>query len=282
MSFDLPHATRFIALATLVSALSPAVAHAQSDRERAGEHYKAGLKAAFAADYGEAIFQFKQGYALDPNGRFPYNLAIVNIKVGKFDEAIRYAREAEERDEDLDEDLRAKNSARLRALELRQRALSTAGAIKDSTTQAAAEICGDGLDNDANGRTDCADPACAMLPACGATPPPAGREGIGAVGWSGVGLAVAGVGLMGSSLYFNSKLRDLKNEDGTIPAENRDEAVRAQTIGLITLGSGGLLALVGTGMFVYALGSRSSGDEGAALELAPTPGGARVDMTWRW
>ena len=99
-------------------------AHAQQEPDnqaqaRAVEFYEAGLKAAFAGDYGEAIFEFKQGHQLAPNGLFTYNITIAYLKLDNFSDALRFARETANRARDLTPEQRAKNDARLHAISLR-------------------------------------------------------------------------------------------------------------------------------------------------------------------
>jgi len=240
-------------------------AWAQSDAEKAKAFYEEGVKAAYAGNYGEAIFQFKQGHALTPNGLFTYNITIAYLKTKNYEDAFRYARETEERNADLDEKQRARNLARISAITTRRHTLDAAVDISEALEKAQANKgqAGNGSDLVI---TD---------------PQPGGREGIGGVGYTGLGLTVIGSGLMLGSLYFNNKLKDLINEDGMIPAENEAEAVQARTTGLALLIGGGAVALTGVGMFVYALGSRSNGAK-ANLMLAPARDGGYMGVNVRF
>lgn len=256
MSLDRP---RRILLPLLVAlTLTPTLAHAQSeaDRERAAEFYQNGLKAAYAKDYGEAILQFKQGYKLDSNGLFAYNIAVANLKVGKPEEARRYARQAEARADDLNDKQRTRNLARIDAvgaiLGAQQVAQRVASAPDPAPIQTTSRASGE-------------------------------REGLGAIGWSGLGMTIVGAGMVGASTLFANRVGQLQEPDGTFAPENYDQAVRAQSTGLTLLISGGVIAVVGAGMFIYALGSRSGGaEEAATLQIAPTRGGGYMGLHLRF
>lgn len=261
------------ALALLVSlvtltALSSS-AWAQSDAEKAKGFYEEGVKAAYAGNYGEAIFQFKQGHKLAPNGLFTYNITIAYLKTKNYEDALRYARETEERQSDLDDSQRSRNMARMSAIVTRRNAINAADDIKESIKNAQANSGSNGGNGNNSNVTDTTK---------------SGRTGIGGIGYTGLGLTVVGSGLMLGSLYFNNQLKSLINEDGMIPAESEAEAVQYRTTGLALLVGGGAVALTGVGMFVYALGSRSSGASAnnTSLMLAPARGGGYMNFTVRF
>ncbi|MEC9442694.1 MAG: hypothetical protein VYE40_16490 [Myxococcota bacterium] len=235
-------------------------AWAQSDEEKARTFYEEGVKSAYAGNYGEAIYQFKQGHTLAPNGLFTYNITIAYLKTNNFDDALRYARETEERHGDLDEKLRTRNLARMSAIHTRRHTLDAAADISDALEKAQASKSTDATLTE---------------------PTTSGRSGLGGVGYAGLGITVLGSGLMLGSLYFNNKLKGYVNDDGTISAEDEAEAVKARTSGLALLISGSAVALTGVGMFVYALGSRNKGAK-ANLMLAPTRGGAAMGINVRF
>ncbi|CAN0438140.1 unnamed protein product [Laminaria digitata] len=241
----------------LIGALSTP-AWAQDDKAKARTYYEEGVKAAYAGNYGEAIFQFKQGYKLDPNGLFPYNITIAYLKTKNYEDALRFAVEAESRSKDLDQKQRTRNQARISSLSIRKSTLRVADDIKDlqskTVVKKGPEVTDPGKETE--------------------------RSGIGPLGWGGVTLTMLGGGLMGSSLYFNNKLKGYINEDGNTPPELEAEAVQARTTGLALLIAGGAVTLTGIGMFVYALGSRNSGK--ASLMLAPARGGGYMGMSVRF
>lgn len=232
-------------------------AHAQ-DKEAAAKYFQEGQQAYAGGDYGAAIFNFSQAYNEDPNGIFLYMTSLAYMKSNNFEKAIEFGKKTQAQASDLDPDKQARNEARLLAM---QHALATkqqtqltgvtvSQLIKDRAIQA---------------------------------PPAGARTGIGGVGWTGVGMMVAGSGLMLSSLYFNSKVSDLlvTGTDGEprVPSDKRDEVARYQLFGLTALGTGVVLTLVGGGLFVYALGSR---DKTATLQLMPTRGGAYTGLQLRF
>lgn len=255
-----PASNLFITLSLLLVSTLGLVpqAHAQ-DKEAAAKYFQEGQQAYAGGDYGAAIFNFSQAYNEDPNGIFLYMTSLAYMKSNNFDKAIEFGKKTQAQAADLDTDKQARNEARLfamqNALAARQQAqltgVSVADVLKDRATQ---------------------------------TPPDGGgRTGIGGVGWTGVGMMVAGSGLMLSSLYFNNRVSDLlvTGTDGEprVPSDKRDEVARYQLFGLTALGTGAVLTLVGGGLFVYALGSR---EKAATLQLMPTRGGAYTGLQLRF
>lgn len=113
--------------------MAPSV-QAQTAQEQAKTHYEAGIKAAIASDYVDAIYQFKQGHKLAPNGLFTYNITIAHIRLGNPREALTYARETSTSfASDLDETQTLRNGARLRALLLHQTATAIATESSEAT-----------------------------------------------------------------------------------------------------------------------------------------------------
>ena len=121
------------------------------------------------------------------------------------------------------------------------------------------------------------------------TPQPSAAEprGLGAVGWSGLGLVVTGGGLMAGSLYYSQQIKGLQvgeDEDGrpTVAPENKEEADLALRRGRILLLSGGGVTLLGLGLFAYGLGSRNKPKRSSALELqlAPSRTGGAIGFTY--
>ena len=241
-----------LACCVLLAALSPSAAYAQ-DREAAERFFFEGQQAYAGGEYGTAIFKFEQAYEADPNGIFLYMSSVSYLKSDNLEKALEFGRRAREKADDLDEDMRARNDARIHAIESgiqsRQSAQTTSALIGESRrlNAASAPVEGGG-----------------------------GRSGIGGVGWTGVTLTAVGAGLMLSSLYFERQVRDLTitDSDGMpkIPADREEEFNRARTTGLITLGSGAIVTLVGGGLLLYGLGSREPSGS-ATLQVAPARDG---------
>lgn len=96
---------------------------------RARAHYLEGLRAADREDWTGSIIAFKSGHALTPNALFTYNIAIAYINQGDFGQAYHYARETLAREEELTATLRARNRARLAAIERLERGQAVVGTI---------------------------------------------------------------------------------------------------------------------------------------------------------
>ena len=117
---------------------------------------------------------------------------------------------------------------------------------------------------------------------------PHGRSPLVTVGWitAGVGLVAAGVGVF-TGLSANRKFDDL---DKACPTRNRcaladleqkkDDVRRLETATNILLIGGGILAVAGISMVLFAPSAKNgNGGPTAALQFAPTLGGGHVALT---
>lgn len=224
------------ALLILLGGASPLMAQ---DKAAAAAYFEEGQAAYAGGDYGEAILKFAQAYQEDPNGIFLYMSSLAYLKSDNTEKALEFARRANEQSGDLDEDMRARNMARIQAIESARERRSTGQSVG---------VAMEPLLRQKNG-----------------SPP---RRGLGAVGWTGLGVTVVGTGMMLGSLYFDNKVKGYRDERGRTPQEFADEANQARFAGLTLLASGAILTLVGGGLFVYALGSREKGSD-VTLQLTP-------------
>ncbi len=229
--------------------LSSSAAFAQN-KEAAAKFFQEGQQAYAGGDYGAAIFKFSQAYQEDPNGIFLYMTSLAYLKSNNFDKAIEFAKKAQDQSADLDADMQARNLARLHAmthgLELKRHAQSTGVAISEVVTKQQDKQ----------------------------LKPPSETSGIGGLGWAGLGIGVAGVGLMAGSLYFNSKLKELDVDPSTpkvdVPQDQTTQATQYRTLGLTMLSSGAVFTIVGGGLFIYALGNKKNA---TTLQVMPTRDG---------
>ena len=235
-----------------------------ADKQKAVAAYKAGVEAFINKNYGAAIIRFKQGDNAYPTGDFRAALARAYAALGagellkgnskgaitEYDRALGYAR-ATELDESTRPERREANRPRIGAFTA-QRARGMAMIVaKDIGTS----------------RVN----ATTSLPA-------RSSEGIGTFGWTGLTLGVLGAGTLASSLYFNGKVSDFKDGDTSITQE---EAEDAQSTGRLLLGVGSAVTVIGFGMFLYALGTRSDGTA-IMWQLEPREGGAYAGAALSW
>jgi len=264
-----------LALPVIVSCtLCSAAAIAQtspSNKAAADTLYEEGIKSAIAGDYPSAVIHFQNGYKLDPDPRFLYNIAACYYRLDNFERASDYYQRVL-KSPNVSSEIYTKAASKLRALELQLSATTVSDQIKDGAGQANK---GDGAQ----------------------TPDPSKKpedEGFGGLGWAGVAVTAVGVGLMGASLIPNAGLSDqiAEYEDGVRldPSPSRDQsrydAIQSkQSTGKLLLFSGAGLTVVGASLVLYELASSSS-QEAAAQEtqgaLTPlfniSPDGAAVGI----
>lgn len=257
--------TQPIALPLLTCALValawPATARAQdADAQRKAEAkqlYQKGAQALLAGDHGAALFHLKAGQKLDPNGMFPYTIAIAYGRMGKYDEAIQNARQALSFS-DLPQDTRAKTEARLRVYLTARRSQALAASLAERQQP---------------------DPI--------TTPRPAPRKGLSGLGWAGIGATVVGAGLVTGAVITNTQVNDRLEDDGITvkPGATVDEVEALQQRGLIMLGAGGVLAVTGVILLVVDVASGPSATpepRAVTPTLGVAPGGAQVGVSIRF
>ena len=236
-------------------------AAAQEPPAEAVEFYQSGLKAYVAGEYSEAVLQFQQGYQIDPNPAFLFNIARAYYKLGDHAKALEYSLQA--RSSTLpDENMEQENTALIPAFRTRlmaERVAENVARVRAEQERAAQE----------QGRRD------------PVTIRQTSESGFGAVGWSGVALSVVGAGMLGASLYYNALVSDYDPDDPNSEVDF-DDAQTYQSTGRVLLIAGGGVTLVGLGMILYGIGSSSS-DATSTLQLAPMGEDvAYVGGAWRW
>lgn len=232
--------------------------------------YEEGLKSAVAGDYPSAVIHFQNGYKLDPDPRFLYNIAACYYRLDNFDRASDYYQRVL-KSTNVSTDIHTKAASKLRAMEVQLSSASVSDRIKNNAGQA-----NKGGPTKAPGPTK-DDKA----------------EGFGGLGWAGVAVTAVGVGLMGASLIPNAGLSDQikEYEDGVRldPNPSRDKSrydaiQNKQSTGKLLLFSGAGLTVVGAGLVLFELATSSSQEAAAPQDasLSPlfhiSPDGAAVGM----
>lgn len=254
-------------------------AFAQDDKERAQKLYKEGAEAFYTDDYPLAIMKFKSGHSLDPNPMFLYNIAVSYGRLGNVDEAYRYAEQADEGG--LPKEADHKNKARLRSWGTELAATSLAESIGGPTDAVAACttdsecVGGETCDTDRNVCVASADVAASTTTDSGG--------GLGALGWTGVVLGTAGVGLVVTALVMDASLSsDFDELDAARAAGDRERAETlesdiesSQSTGKILLFAGAGAAVVGGTLLVIDLLDSEKGESASIVPLlGPNQAGA--------
>ncbi len=224
----------------------PSIAEAQTDQERAQEHFRAGAEHFFEERFGRALVEFRQAYQLSPHPMILYNKCLAFIRLENHQSAYDRCYRASEMP-GLPEAESLRNSARLAGLTVVITAHEVADAV--AATQVAVEDPGPG-------------------------PPgrPQDDPGLSGMSIAGLATAVGGVGLMTYAgvvhMGLNDKIATIETTNDTAEFDRLDQEIRQdQQRGQIALYAGAGLAVVGTTLFL--LGRRSAADE-PALTVSPT------------
>lgn len=267
------HLRALIFIAALGATALPTSAQAQQPPggEKAEAYYNKGVDAFFNKEYSQAITYFQRAHTLDPNPVVLYNISLAHAKLGNVPEALGAALEAQKMG-GLPEDTTLKNQARIRAF---QRALTAEKLSKTLASRAAV----------ATAEPPTAPPA-----------QPAERDGMGVLGWTGIGIAgagvatLAGVGVLNFMLADDVDAYDKARAAGDFDTANTlyDDINDRQSIGQIMLYSGiGLVAVGGALWAVDYFGVMESTprDESrarTALFGTVAPGHASVQAQWQF
>ena len=202
-----------------------------------------------AKRWDQAALKFRKAYAVLPDALFLYNLAKALQKLENYEAALgalKRARDQEERP--LPPDIVAKVPAFLAELEV------SLAAQQEAQQEAKEEE--KAVDIDVVASTD---------------PPPQQKEGLGTLGWVGIGGLVAGSGLMvfGGILAseVSKEVDRVKTEPGQTPEQfqaDRDAVQGEQRTAQIVFYSGMGVALLGAGLVGWTLFSTKK--EGASEE----------------
>lgn len=241
-----------VALALLFCAalVLPSTVHAQEVAD-AQAYFEAGAAAYFEGKYAEALVQFKKAQDTVPNALFLYNIALCNLKLSRYREALSAAIEAR-RTGTLEPREAMQNEARIDAI----RTIQTAQARGEAMSAVATT----------------SDPTDVVTTEAA---PPAETPNWGALGWVGVVATTAGAGLLSGTLVVELGLQN-KWDDytaagaaGETAEYNRlkGEIEDGQRLGKILLLSGAGLAAVGLTLIVVELATGP--EETVTLRLGP-------------
>lgn len=243
-------------------AMAPAEAQAQPSAEqkaRADALYNEGAKLFVEKKYPEAILRFKNSHKIDSSPKTLYNIALCYGRLGEFSEAVDFAKSASQA-QAASKALQRKALARLKGFERALQATRVAKAIESPSIVKV------------------------IPPKKGDTTPEGSSFGM--LGWSGVGVSVLGVGLMGGALLVNGglgqEIDDYEEEARNDPNPPRDSArfdeiSSSQTTGKVLLFSGAGLAAAGVTLILVDLLSDSDSQATQARVtplLAPSKNGA--------
>ena len=259
--------TRFLVpMLLFVSLLLPEAAMAQ-DREREAQvYFEKGAAYYFEGEYGQALVQFKKGHATLPNALFQYNIALCNLKLERYREALNAARDAE-RMGGLGPNEQTLNRSRIAAIPRIQTATTVAEAVARS-----ADTSSDVADADVSQGTE------------------SGGGGFGGVGWAGVAFTTVGVGLLvgavGVEVALQSKWEEFNEsaESGDTARfeELKGEIERRQRTGKILLYSGLGASAIGVTLLIAEWVSYPSSDDKQVSVFVTPQGDFGVGAAFRF
>lgn len=212
------------------------VAMAQTDDERkaaADKLYTKGVEAVISKNYPRAIIHFQNGYNIDPDPKFLYNVSVCYGRLKDYQKGITFAQRVIGADRSTPK-LLAKATSRMRSFQTILAAQGTAVAIKDKP---------------------------AVIKPIDTKP----KDGnFGTVGWIGVAGAGVGAALLGTAMFYSAGLGDdiqqyeddVRSDPNPTRDQKRfDELESRQGTGQMLLYSGAGLTALGVGLIVYELAS---------------------------
>lgn len=246
----------------------------------AADHYRRGQQLYSEGKYEESARELRRAYDRASYPLLLYNIALAEWRAGRLVRALETASRAE--DVGLPQGIVPKNRALVRGLETRLRAAEVA----DRAARAAASA-------DASSATTSSPAASDNAPTSSST------DGLGAGGWTGIGLTTAGLGALGGALWVDRRMAT-KFDSYRRAARNRRldeynrlnrELKQQRTTGLVLLGTGAVATGVGAYLLLHhGLGSggtrpaRTRNSRLPRMRLAPSAGpdhlGAMLRIRW--
>ncbi len=229
-----PSPTHALVCAALLATLSYTQdAYAQSC-STGGACYEAGQALLVEGEFGKAIIQFNKGYNIDRNGAFLVNIALCYAGLEKYDRAISYARDAQTHE--LPPQLSVYNSAKLASYLVIDSSLSSSEDVARAVALA---------------KNIVEDPGDTKGPGDGKT---SDSGGLGVLGFTGIGVGVVGLGLLGGSAYVGSVYQEqLDRVKARDPTQSREEAEETRQTGLLLVGVGTGATILGVGLVAFDL-----------------------------
>jgi len=237
----------FISILLTISVIGDALAQARTVNDAAAL-YQRGAEEYVRGNYVAALSLFQQGYDLEPNGMFLYNISLVYGKMDNYVEALRYAERAE--NTGLPPEASARNLPRVAAYRV---ILNARDQIDSEETPVCPKSCGDGKACDLETGL-CVDVAETPLVGASSAKPTW-------LGWSGLGVTLVGAAFITVALLQDASLANELAEYDRLVNSGEGEAARAkkaeiedaQFIGKGFLYAGSAFAALGVGLFIFDL-----------------------------
>lgn len=245
--------------------------------ELAQQYFDEGASFFIEGNYARAILSFRRAFDQRPDPMILYNMSLAHSRLGNHREAYQTTL-ATRRMEGLPEQARVRVDARVNALYVvvnaealaPRMAAIAAGEETDTQTSATEEVAE--ITRQAPTPAQPGQPVRPIAPPLDLDPQP---EGMGLVGWAGVGTTVVGAGLLTGALLIDRGLSsDIEayqqaSDQGRLDDYNQlraDIETRANT-GKILLYSGAGAAALGLGMWIF--GATSAADTNIDVAFAP-------------
>jgi tetratricopeptide (TPR) repeat protein len=204
------------------------------DQKRAETLFKQGAELFYVGKFAKALVKFKAADAIAPNAMITYNISLVHVRLGNLDDALAAAQRANQGK--LPRKARTQNDARIVALRRVLTSQQMTGSIAKRTK-----------------RSDSARPVQPIAPVA--------KSSFGAVGWTGVSVAIIGAGSLVASGVIESSLggdidayRQAAGDRDAARHEDLEASINSkQTYGQALLFGGAGLLAVGGGMVIYEL-----------------------------
>lgn len=266
------HLLHILTSVLLIAALlAPGSAVAQEGAREAQGYFEKGAALYFEGEYGQALVQFKKGHATLPNAMFQYNIALCNLKLERYGEAMTAAREAE-RLGGLASREAAMNRSRIIAIPRIERTQ----AVAEDVSQAQAAV----VEVTAETTTE----------ETGSIEAKPERSSFGALGWTGVGLTAVGAGLLVGAVGVEVGLQGTWDEYNAAAEEGdterfnelKTEIESRQSTGKALLYAGIGAGAVGVALIVAELVTSPRSDQPRVSVFASPDGSAGVSAHFRF
>lgn len=226
--------------------------------QRAQDHFDTGAELYYESDYGQAAVEFRRAHQIHAHPLFLYNFALATKQLGRLDDALEAATEAEAMDEPLPPDQAERNRAVIDSI-------PTVQHIRTTAEEAAED------------RADVAAP-----------PDVEADDGIGPVGWIGAGALALGTAGLATGAITHYRVRGDREElderrdrtsDSDAIAELESQVSSRETTRTALYLSGLGLVAAGTGFIIWE--SQMGPDTDArALDVSVGPTNASVSLSW--
>ena len=256
----------FLTLVLGVGFATPLVAQTDAEMAQAKKLFDRGATFYNGGKYAEAITEFQRAFAVVPNALFLYNISLAQSKLGLLKEARTTGINATHY-EGMGDKTKLRNVARIAAL----------GPAVASQKLAK--------------RLVKVDPVVTTEPEPIGEPDPVRktetRSSFGALGYSGIALAVIGAGGLVATWFIATNVDGQIDEYESAAAAGdeseyndlRNDIEKKQTLGLVTLGIGSVFVATGITLIIVDL---VNDGERATAYLSPTTDGAEIGVSFQF